>query len=370
MVSVILVDPGMSNTSSSEGGSLVLKDPNVYHDRASLWNARTWERPEDVEAIPHKSRAYHDGCPTLAPLSFSQSSSGARDQIKSFQERRNLVSPLDELVFHWTRLAPKDLIAETSKKSSNAAYYLLKHVAQHWMNQLELINCTVAKGEYFSDDYQAKIDDTLSGQEWKAELTSINEITKDINYMRRQMNHLWRAMMLNLERLGVQLGCEQVDNNLSLALRGAQMDFLAIYTRLQPLRERVELLTAVANDVANLRAAFKGIYDGEFSLRLAIFASIVFPLILVASILSMGEDFLPGKSKFWIFWASSVPFVVAFAVGLVYGGRLDREAVRDVKGVMQNGSKRRMGKQGKQEDVEKSWKQLLMRRYLGGSSPC
>ncbi|KAK0732156.1 hypothetical protein B0H67DRAFT_525736 [Lasiosphaeris hirsuta] len=365
----------MSYASSSEGGSLVLKDPNVYEDRASLWNAHTWERPEDVEAVLHKSRAYHYGCHTLAPLSYPQvSSRGAQDQTKTEScQERNLVSPLDELVYHWTRLAPKDLIAETNKKSSNAAYYLVKHVAQHWVNLLELINCTVAKGEYFSDDYQAKIDDTLSGQEWKAELIRINQITNDINYMRRQMNHFWRAMMLNLERLGVQLGCEQVDKNVSLALRGAQMDFLTIHTRMQPLRQRVEHMTAIANDLANLRASFKGIYDGEFSLRLAIFASIVFPLILVASILSMGEDFLPGKSKFWIFWVSSVPFVVAFAVGLVYGGRLDRGVVRDVKSVMQNGNKRKTGEQCKQEGAKtrKNWKQLLRRRRpLGRPSPC
>lgn len=51
-------------------------------------------------------------------------------------------------------------------------------------------------------------------------------MTKDINYMPRQMNHFWHAMLMNLERLGVQLGCEEVDKSLPIALQGAQEDFL------------------------------------------------------------------------------------------------------------------------------------------------
>jgi hypothetical protein len=333
VIALILVDPGMAAASIAPKGALILQTPTIYKDRASLWNAHTWENPDDVKAVPHISGAYHDGCPTLAPLLFSHISSGAQDQMEKFQTQRDLASPLDELVFYWTKVASNDLIKMTNKESSNAGYYLLKYIAQHWTNQLELINCTVAKGEYFSDDYQARIDDSLSGPQWKADLVKVNRIAKNINYMRRQMNYFWRAMVLNLERLGVQLGCENVDKGLSLALQGAQSDFLTINSRLQPLRERVEALTAIADNLANLRAAFKGINDGEFGLRLSLFASVVFPLTLVASILSMGDDFLPGKDKFWIFWVSSLPFVAVFAILLVYGKRPDK-IVRDLKEVI------------------------------------
>jgi tRNA-dihydrouridine synthase len=70
------------------------------------------------------------------------------------------------------------------------------------------------------------------------------------------MNHFWRVMLLNLERLGIQLGCERVDKNLSLALQDAQKDLFTIHTRMQPLRQHSEALTAIADDLANLRAAF------------------------------------------------------------------------------------------------------------------
>jgi hypothetical protein len=292
----------------------ILQDPIKYKDRASLWNSHNWETDAQVKAVEHKSKSYHSGCATLFHLAFSCHT--PEEEVKKFitTPPRDLTSLLDEQVFYWTRIASTDLVQETKSQSSNVTHFLLKQVAQHWIHQLELINCTVAKGEYLSDDYQATIDDNLSVQQWKADLIRVNDITKDINYIRRQMNHFWRATILNLERLGIQLGCEAVDQKLPNALKDAQKDFLTISYRMQPLRERVEALTSVANDVANLRAAFRGVHDSEFGLRISLFASIVFPLTLVASIFSMNDSYLPGPKQFWKFWAISLPFVLAFSL--------------------------------------------------------
>jgi hypothetical protein len=90
---------------------------------------------------------------------------------------------------------------------------------------------------------------------------------------------------------------------------------------MQPLRDRAEALNSVSNDLANLRAAFRGVSDGEFSLRLSLFASVVFPLTLLAGIFSMGDDFRPGKPQFYKLWAIGVPVCLVVALGLVYGRR-------------------------------------------------
>jgi Mg2+ and Co2+ transporter CorA len=301
---------------------LILKAPTTYQSRASLWQAQDWGTRQPLQETRHKSWAYHNGCSTLAPLMFSQVGIGAQEtNIQILRDRRNLVSAMDEMVFYWTKVATPELIKQTNVKSSNAAYYLLKHVAQHWISQLELMNTTIAKAEWFSDDYEAQIDRNLSRRRWMADLIKVNEIAKDINYMRRHLNHFWRAMFLNLERLGVQLGSEGVDDDASLALKGAQKDFLTIHTRMQPLRDRAEALNSVSNDLANLRAAFRGVHDGEFGLRLSLFASIIFPLNLLASIFSMSDDYLPGKPQFWKLWAIGPPFCVTLALALIYGQR-------------------------------------------------
>lgn len=301
---------------------LILQVEERYRDRASLWKAQDWGATKKLELAEtkHESWPYHDGCSTLAPLMFSQVGIGAKEEnVQTFRPKRNLTSAMDEMVFCWTKLAASDLLKETKEKSSNAAYYLLKHIAQHWVNQLEIMNTTIAKAEWFSDDYQAQIDDNLRRQKWKADLLKINEIAKDINYMRRHLNHFWRAMYLNLERLGVQLGSESVDEKASRALQGAQKDFLTIHARMQPLRDRAEALNSVSNDLSNLRAAFRGVADGEFSLRLSLLASVVFPLTLLAGIFSMGDDFRPGKPQFYKLWAIGIPICVTVALCLVYG---------------------------------------------------
>ncbi|KAL1798218.1 hypothetical protein ACET3X_002255 [Alternaria dauci] len=301
---------------------LILQAEKPFKSRSALWRAQDWGATHPLQGTLHRSWPYHNGCSTLAPLMFSEVGMGAKEaNVGLFQRRRNLTSAMDEMVFYWTKLAAPELIQETIDKSSNSAFYLLKHVAQHWVNQLELMNTTIARAEWFSDDYQAQIDDNLSRQKWKNDLLKINEIAKDINYMRRHLNHFWRAMYLNLERLGVQLGSESVDGKASLALQGAQRDFLTIHTRMQPLRDRAEALNSVSNDLANLRAAFRGVSDGEFSMRLSLFASVVFPLTLLAGIFSMGDDFLPGKPQFWKLWAIGLPVCLAVALVLLYGRR-------------------------------------------------
>jgi hypothetical protein len=311
-----------ANKSMEEGP--ILKAPDDYRTRSILWQAQSWGTPQLLDETCHESWPYHGGCSTLAPLTFSLVGIGAPDSnIQIFKEKRNPSSAMDEMVFFWTKLATPKLIADTNEKPSNATHYLLKHIAQHWVHQLELMNTTIAKAEWFSDDYQAKIDDSLSRQKWKADLIKTSEIAKDINYMRRHLNHFWRAMYLNLERMGVQLGSEEVDKDasISLAIKGAQKDFLTIHTRMQPLRDRAEALTTVSNDLANLRAAFRGVHDGEIGLRLSVLASIVFPFTLVATIFSMNEDYLPGKGDFWKLWSIGPPFCVTVAMGVFYGPR-------------------------------------------------
>jgi len=180
-----MVDPAMS-AGLPGNTKLILRDPTIHKTRTSLWHASDWAGPRNVEAVEHRSAPYQDGSHTLAPFPFPHLRSESKDRIKAIHQKRDRESPLDELVFYWTKIASKDLIAEACTHSSNTTHFLLKHIAQHWLSQLELINCTIAMGEYFSDDCQVKLDDSLRGDKWRAHLHMVSRITKDINYMRRQ----------------------------------------------------------------------------------------------------------------------------------------------------------------------------------------
>ncbi|KAH7159356.1 hypothetical protein DER46DRAFT_611594 [Fusarium sp. MPI-SDFR-AT-0072] len=151
------------------------------------------------------------------------------------------------------------------------------------------------------------------------QLRRVTDTAKDINYFRRQMVHFENVLNLNLERLGINLAQPEDPKLLPITLHDVQKDFLTIAPRLRSYRERVDNLSGIPDQLSSLHAAFKGIDDGAFGLRLSIFAAIVFPITLVAAVLSMGDEFLPGKSKFWIFFATSIPLCSLFGGFLRYG---------------------------------------------------
>lgn len=310
-------------SSSCDPGCLILQDPIVYRNRQKVWDARNWKREGEVLEVPHRSGPYHGGCHVLHVSASSKATASEKLAMMQQSSEKKPESILDALVLYWTTLATKDsAILEAAKKDSvNASHYLLKIIAQHWTYQLELIAHGVSNTEWFADDYEARIDSRATLDDWKRELMKITDSTKDINYMRRQLNHFERAILLNLERLGVQIGAEAINDDFPLALRDAQRDLLTISARLRPFRERADDLSSIANEVAGLRASFKSIQDGELGLRLSLFAAIIFPLTLVASLFSMSDGYRPGQGNFWVFWASSVPLALVLGMGLMFGRR-------------------------------------------------
>lgn len=252
---------------------------------------------------------------------------------------RNLTSPLDEIVYHWTHVATPESISAARICAADSANYLLKYVANQWVNQLELIACGVSESEYFADDHQATLDrvgdDNSERKAWKTRLGGIIETTEVINYQKRQLNNFVQAINLNLERLGIANADASGRRLKTQSILDAQLDFQVLRDRLLLLADRISGLTNIANDLASLQTAFKSIEDGEFALRLSLFASVVFPMTLVTSLLSMGDDFLPGKSRFWVFWAVSVPLVMVFTIALIYGRRPERWLKDMLRGLRQ-----------------------------------
>lgn len=174
---------------------------------------------------------------------------------------------------------------------------MTKYVGYHWINLLELISFALAQCEYFADDNEARVDSHLSAYEWKKQLRKVTDTAKDINYFRRQMVHFENVLNLNLERLGISLDHPEDPKSLPTTLRDVQKDFLTIARRLQSYRERIDNLSGIPDQLASIHAAFKGIDDGAFGLRLSIFAAIMFPITLVAAVLSMGGRFFAWKEQ-------------------------------------------------------------------------
>jgi hypothetical protein len=44
--------------------------------------------------------------------------------------------------------------------------------------------------------------------------------------------------------------------------------------------------------------------------RLTYIAIVFIPLSFIATLFSMGDDFLPGKTNFWLYWVTSIPITL------------------------------------------------------------
>ncbi|KAL9075422.1 MAG: hypothetical protein Q9157_004024 [Trypethelium eluteriae] len=211
----------------------ILQDPTTHARLDSLWAART---RSSMVPTRDTSVAYHGDSQTFTESTLSLKDAKKHPLILS--NDRNLSSLLDEMVIHWTRIAEQDLISSARECSVNSAHYLLKYIANLWVHQLDLVQSTIAQSEYFSEDYQAKVDLGTSIEEWRRTLLEVHDATTDMNHLRRQMLHFEHHMTLNLERLGIVMGAVGIDSSAPDAIQGAQKDFLHIYTRLRPLLEQ------------------------------------------------------------------------------------------------------------------------------------
>lgn len=142
-------DEEVSPSLTCQPSCLILEDPRLYPNRKKLWSARIWEGGNSCREVRHNSQAYHGGGPTLVTPT-TQGSHGST--IASIVENvRNMSSPLDEMVFYWTKCADRKLIDLARRTPVDSAYYLLKFIAYQWSHQLELIAYSVGSTEWFAD---------------------------------------------------------------------------------------------------------------------------------------------------------------------------------------------------------------------------
>jgi hypothetical protein len=314
-----------------------------YENRGDLWKSEDPEAdlPATFEVKTHRSRPYHEDSTTIYPLDLSATARNTIEKIVG-ADGRDMTSPFDELLFHWEHLATENEIQAVQTSSVQVTHPLLKFVGHHWTHTLELVHHTLAHSEYFSDDNPATRPKHMSITEWRQEFYKVIEASHKINYFRRKMIYLESDMDLNLERLGTSLDYDfQADTSADTppAILDARKDYKVLAHRLRPLRERANNLSTVANDIASLRAGFQGIEDSASGLSLSILATIIFPFTLVASLLSMPDEYAPGKSRFWIFFAVSIPLTCVIVLFLA--ANQDRErwregalrAVRHVKAI-------------------------------------
>jgi len=76
----------------------------------------------------------------------------------------------------------------------------------------------------------------------------------------------------------------------------------------------VDTLTQTYSHQATIREAQQSNQIANSVWKITSLASIFFPVSIVAGIFSMGPDFLPGGSSFWVFWAVTGPLCLGTGI--------------------------------------------------------
>ena len=91
-------------------------------------------------------------------------------------------------------------------------------------------------------------------------------------------------------------------------------DFIFIHARLGNCKQKVESLATVVTGLLSVHQGELSANEARLVSRITILALIFIPLSFSASIFSMGGDFQPGGSRFWVYFAVSIPMLLLILI--------------------------------------------------------
>ena len=202
-------------------------------------------------------------------------------------------SIFDDIIWYWSRAATDAQILSAQSDMAMSAIFLKKSVASNWNVMLEFV---WAKLSEFERDVRSP---TVSKKEIQQDpLDQLTEILTAVGLFRRRLFWYLDEVESNLRSVGITVDKESDDEGKELLL---------VLERLQRFNVKVESLTSVVTGILTVRQADISQKEAKLVSRLTFVALVFIPLSFTASIFSMGGNFLPGSSLFWVYFAAAVP---------------------------------------------------------------
>lgn len=110
-----------------------------------------------------------------------------------------------------------------------------------------------------------------------------------------------------LDSLGIS---PVVPSNCMTSVDNCDKDFQYVHRRMLNLKDRTRDLLSSVNGFMSVLEARRSLQEAKSVKMLTILGILFLPFAFTSGILSMGDNFAPGKSKFWVYWAVSGPFIL------------------------------------------------------------
>ena len=202
-------------------------------------------------------------------------------------------STFDDILWYWSRAANDEQISSVQNDMAMSAIFLKKIVASNWNVMLEFVWAKLSEFERALGSPEVRGN---GGQ--REPLDQLADILTDVSLFRRRLLWYLDQVESSLRSMGMNTDKESDD---------AGKELLSVLKRLQGFKEKVESLTSVVTGMLSIRQADMSQKETKLVSRLTFVALVFIPLSFTASIFSMGGDFLPGSSRFWVYFAAAVP---------------------------------------------------------------
>ncbi|KAL5411397.1 hypothetical protein PMIN06_001556 [Paraphaeosphaeria minitans] len=260
-------------------------------------------------------------------------------------------SILDGIARYWQHASRAD-VAAALLDPRDAFLFAHRIAASHWNLQLEYLVGVVSHLEKGLLRFE-QMDAHPRAETIVDEVGALRTLLSDVNAWRRRVYFYLEQMRWNMEGLrvpsaGAMVGrvigedatvsCEDDDDDdddeardgsgsgsgsdtrtqrnqrsytsPTTALALAHADLTPLLNSLRLTQQRIQSLLPVVMGAFSLLEAQHSVLKADLTIRLSSMALVFVPLSFTASLLSMSDDFLPGRRRFWVFWVVSVPLIV------------------------------------------------------------
>ncbi|QGA20324.1 hypothetical protein EYB26_008026 [Talaromyces marneffei] len=286
--------------------AIVLLDPPILDNRLICYYNNDCDKA--VQQIG-QSRPYQGGYRDFTPWPDKNASHSA---LIIDGPRR--VSLADDIAYYWVNVASSKELILALRNPYESTIFLRRIV-------ISMLNSTLRR--YYSDlsqhetklwVMQRMIDPNLTDSEKNQYLGDFIGVMNEINKIRRRMNWFSHEMTSNLESLNlVTEHPYQIPSH-----RAEDRDFIIIRDKFLSYRKWSEKLLNITSAHLALMETEKSISDSKALSRLTILGSLFIPVSFVCSFFSMNGDFAVGETKFWVYFAVTLPLVLTILV-IVFG---------------------------------------------------
>lgn len=196
------------------------------------------------------------------------------------------VSILDDIAWYWMNVASTEQITSVQKDAAISSIFLKKIVASNWNVLLEFVWAKLSEFERELGKFE------------EAKLSYLAETLANVNLFRRRLSWYYDEVEMSLGSMGIAVDGQSNDDGKEL---------VSILSRLQGCKGKVESLTPIVTGMLNVRQADISLKEARLVSKLTLVALVFIPLSFTASIFSMGGEFLPGSSLFWVYFAVALP---------------------------------------------------------------